>query len=293
MTGSVPIARVCTRSLRGFPGYWLRSLAEFWLDREDLSRVVDAALADLHHEWAEARADRRRWTAHWLALRGNAALARLLLAFALAVSVRALPRLAAIALGAVIIPSALFSMLANAIRVEHSPWIPGSGPVIRSRAGLVVEMVHRAPPPKPRLKLEEHPLGPGPGLSPIARREPAPGGGAAHWTEWVRPQPEMQVPLRPLREVDTVPVVRIPPDYPRVAAQRGIEGFVVVRLWIGTRGEVSRAEIAQARPRGVFERAALKAVRRWRYRPAEVDGQAVGRGPLEVLFDFKLEDAKE
>jgi len=86
-------------------------------------------------------------------------------------------------------------------------------------------------------------------------------------------------------------MVRIPPDYPQSALQRRIEGFVVVRLWIGMRGEVARAEVAQAHPRGAFERSALAAVRRWKYRPGQVDGDPVARGPFEVLLDFKLEDA--
>ena len=48
---------------------------------------------------------------------------------------------------------------------------------------------------------------------------------------------------------------------------------------------------ARSSPR-VFDRAALEGVRRWRYRPAQRDGQVVAYGPLEVLLDFNLSDAQ-
>jgi protein TonB len=78
--------------------------------------------------------------------------------------------------------------------------------------------------------------------------------------------------------------VRIPPEYPPTQ----LEGFVVVRLWVGAQGEVARAEVAQANPPRVFDRVALDAVRRWRYRPAQRDGAAIAYGPLAVMLDFKL-----
>jgi protein TonB len=94
------------------------------------------------------------------------------------------------------------------------------------------------------------------------------------------------------READALPLVRIPPEYPPGLLQRGVEGFVVVRHWVGVRGEVTRAEVVQAYPRHAFERAALEAVYRWRYRPGESGGATVVRGPIEVLLEFSIEDAQ-
>jgi protein TonB len=84
----------------------------------------------------------------------------------------------------------------------------------------------------------------------------------------------------------------VPPAYPERARRRGIEGQVLVRLWLGAAGEVARAEIVRAEPAGVFERAVLSAVKRWKYRPASAGGGALARGPLEVLLNFELEEGR-
>jgi protein TonB len=94
------------------------------------------------------------------------------------------------------------------------------------------------------------------------------------------------------REFDPTVLVRLAPEYPARALRNGIEGYAVVRFWIGPTGDVVRAEIAQAHPRGVFDSAALAAARRWRYQPGMTEGHAVARGPFEVLLNFNLSDAR-
>lgn len=73
------------------------------------------------------------------------------------------------------------------------------------------------------------------------------------------------------------PLVRVEPDYPPRAKQRGIEGWVEVEFTITPIGTVEDPRILRANPPGVFEQAVLRAVRRWRYNPQVVNGKPVAR----------------
>lgn len=61
------------------------------------------------------------------------------------------------------------------------------------------------------------------------------------------------------------PVLHIPPEYPERALLDGIEGTVVLEFDIGEDGTVRNPGVVWARPTGVFERVAVRAVLRWRY----------------------------
>jgi periplasmic protein TonB len=88
---------------------------------------------------------------------------------------------------------------------------------------------------------------------------------------------------------DVTPLVRINPDYPPVALQRRIEGWVVVQFTITTAGTVRDAKAVQAQPQQVFEDAAVKAVSRWKYNPRIEEGSAVERRGVQVKLMFRLE----
>ncbi|MBM4382756.1 MAG: energy transducer TonB [Deltaproteobacteria bacterium] len=89
-------------------------------------------------------------------------------------------------------------------------------------------------------------------------------------------------------DVDIQPIVRVLPDYPPNG--RG-DGWVLVQFDITKVGSVANARVVDASPRGVFEKNALKAIERWRYRPAVMDGRAVERRGLRVRLSFVLEKA--
>jgi len=86
-----------------------------------------------------------------------------------------------------------------------------------------------------------------------------------------------------------VPLVRVDPQYPPKARQRRIEGWVDIEFTIGPVGTVENPKIIGANPAGVFERSALRAVRRWRYNPKVVDGVAVAMHRVQVRIRFELE----
>jgi protein TonB len=75
------------------------------------------------------------------------------------------------------------------------------------------------------------------------------------------------------------------PDYPEDASRRGMPGRVVLRFVVNTRGEPQDLAIVSEEPKGVFGKAALAAVRRWRYEPYQVDGQAV---PVETAVNIRF-----
>jgi protein TonB len=266
-----------------------------WLEPDALARVVDAPLADLHAEILQARAEGRRWGSRWLAVRGEIALLTGLVWSAIHALWVSLPRLASIGLGGLLLPMAIFWMLAQAIEPsgEVRPLIHPPIFDLWKRPAPILKPP--AAPPR-RVKVEppkDRGLPTNDGIGRVRSEGFPPPGRGDGWTLTPVPieRPRGTRLVSP-REIDATPTVRIPPAYPPGAAARGIEGFVVVRLWIGTQGEVTRADAVQAQPRGVFERAALAAVRRWKYQPGRIGEEAVARGPFEVLLNFNLEDAE-
>lgn len=82
------------------------------------------------------------------------------------------------------------------------------------------------------------------------------------------------------------------PIYPAQAKADGAEGSVVVRYGVSLDGRVIDARVESARPEGIFEEAALTAVRSWRYNPALKDGQpiAVENVLSTVRFELSVND---
>lgn len=87
---------------------------------------------------------------------------------------------------------------------------------------------------------------------------------------------------------DVVPMVQIKPEYPLRAAQRGIEGWVTVEYTITPAGTVKDARVVAAHPARIFDRAALQAVRKWKYNPKIENGQAVERPGVQYTLLFEL-----
>lgn len=91
---------------------------------------------------------------------------------------------------------------------------------------------------------------------------------------------------------ELVPVASARPRYPRSAAARGIEGWVELIFVVDGNGRVDNVRVLDASPRGVFEDAAVNAMRNWVYAPYYVDGRAVAREGTQ-LMRFRLEDVQD
>lgn len=77
-------------------------------------------------------------------------------------------------------------------------------------------------------------------------------------------------------------VRRDAPDYPIAARRAGIEGPVILRVVIQRDGSVGDVEIVKDLPLGLGD-AAARSVRRWRFRPATLDGN-----PIAVYYTITV-----
>ncbi|GGY44468.1 protein TonB [Bacterioplanes sanyensis] len=86
-----------------------------------------------------------------------------------------------------------------------------------------------------------------------------------------------------------LPIVKVAPNYPRRAAQRGIEGYVVVEFTVTKLGTVKDPIVVEAEPPGIFNRSALRAASKFKYKPKVVDGQPIEVPGVRNIIRFELE----
>ena len=82
-------------------------------------------------------------------------------------------------------------------------------------------------------------------------------------------------------------LVRINPQYPRAELLSGVEGYVKVRFTVNEDGTVSKPRVVESRPPRVFDRAALTAIKKWKFRPKVINGVAMKQDGVQII-DFKL-----
>jgi len=82
-------------------------------------------------------------------------------------------------------------------------------------------------------------------------------------------------------------VKTVPPEYPQSALAKGVSGSVMLSFTVDAKGNTSDVQVLQSTPAGVFDRAAVSAVRRWKYAPVMVNGAAV-EVPTRTLVRFEL-----
>lgn len=80
----------------------------------------------------------------------------------------------------------------------------------------------------------------------------------------------------------------VQPEYPSLARTADIEGTVVVKITVDEKGRVIAASILQSVAEGIFDQAALDAVRKWTFEPAEQSGNKV-KATITVPLEFGLE----
>lgn len=87
---------------------------------------------------------------------------------------------------------------------------------------------------------------------------------------------------------DLIPLSMLPPQYPPSARARSVEGWVDLVFTVDERGMVSDAQVIESEPAEVFDRAAIDAALRWRFRPVVKDGEAVSvLGELRMNFTLE------
>ena len=77
----------------------------------------------------------------------------------------------------------------------------------------------------------------------------------------------------------------VAPSYPQRALLRRISGEVTVQYVVEKTGRTARLRVIAAAPAGVFNRAALDAIRQWRYAPPKFHGEPVAV-PVRTMIRF-------
>jgi len=89
---------------------------------------------------------------------------------------------------------------------------------------------------------------------------------------------------------DALAIVRVLPRYPTRALSRGIEGWVLLEFAISELGLAIDPIVIEADPPGIFNRSAINAVKRWKYKPMVEDGRAQTRFGVRQLISFEIAD---
>lgn len=92
-----------------------------------------------------------------------------------------------------------------------------------------------------------------------------------------------------IAEGDYLPIVRVAPVYPSRALSRGIEGYVDLQFTVTTAGTVENPVILHSTS-SLFDRAAMRAVLKFKYKPRVVDGQPVAVPGVKTRITFKIEE---
>ncbi len=141
----------------------------------------------------------------------------------------------------------------------------------------------KTPPPPPRLKVADKtkPERQLPRVAmPNIELSPASGGGP-YLGKWS--------PGDAAAEGEAVPIVRIAPQWPRQALEEGTGGYVRVEVLIDADGGVRDVRVLESEPGRLFVRNAVRAVRRWKFKPRIVEGTPVERWAVTTIT-FTLED---
>ena len=72
------------------------------------------------------------------------------------------------------------------------------------------------------------------------------------------------------------------PHYPREAREQGIQGDVILQATIDTKGNLANLKVLQGDP--ILVKAAVDAVKKWKYRPYVLQGE-----PVEVETTIKIQ----
>ena len=88
-----------------------------------------------------------------------------------------------------------------------------------------------------------------------------------------------------------LPIVKVAPIYPRRAERRGLEGSCVVEFTVTKTGTVRDARAIECTS-PLFERAAVNAVAKFKYKPRVVDGQEIEVPGVQNLMRFEMDSSQ-
>ncbi|MGF1607186.1 MAG: energy transducer TonB [Rhodothalassiaceae bacterium] len=87
-----------------------------------------------------------------------------------------------------------------------------------------------------------------------------------------------------------LPIVKIEPQYPRRAAERGIEGTCLVSYTVTPEGTTTDIQVVESECESIFARASIQAAEKFKYKPKVVNGEAIAVANVQNLFTYQLAD---
>ncbi len=86
-----------------------------------------------------------------------------------------------------------------------------------------------------------------------------------------------------------IPVTQMAAIYPERAKRRGLEGYVDIAFDITVDGTTENVRVIDSNPVRTFDREALRAVKKWKYRPERVDGKPMPVKNVHTRVRFTME----
>lgn len=81
---------------------------------------------------------------------------------------------------------------------------------------------------------------------------------------------------------------QVPPTYPAAARRAGVEGSVLLQVAVLINGRAGNVSLVSSSGSGLLDAAAMRAVRKWSFRPAILDGKPTS-GEVRVPVRFQLQ----
>ena len=79
-----------------------------------------------------------------------------------------------------------------------------------------------------------------------------------------------------------------PVNYPKLAKRRGIEGQVLIEVWIGTKGQQLKQKLIKSSGAQILDNAAIAAIKKWHFSAHIMNGTAIAHR-VQIPVRFKLD----
>lgn len=173
-------------------------------------------------------------------------------------------------------------------RAEPKPRPPKPRPVVRQQPAPTpaATPVTMAPPVAVAAPTEEarpatitaEPAPPSAPIAPVVAAPPAP-----------PPAPQKTETVREGPRVDASWQGNAPPPYPLLARRMGDQGEVRLDVQVAPSGQVTEVKLKKSSGSSLLDQTAMDTVRKWRFKPATVDGKPIAEWYYNWRWVFKLE----
>ncbi|WP_223671290.1 energy transducer TonB [Kangiella shandongensis] len=93
-----------------------------------------------------------------------------------------------------------------------------------------------------------------------------------------------------VQDASVMPMYRTQPNYPVKAQIEGVEGWVLLKYDVDASGTLSNISVMDSEPRKIFDREAMRALKKWKFKPALSNGQSVASRGQTVKIEFNMDN---